>query len=45
MDLLDELTISDVSATTQDTFIKECEDGNTDIDDYPGKRELKNFST
>ena len=36
MDLLDELTISDISATAQDTLIKECEGGNiSDIDDYP----------
>ena len=36
MDLLDELTISDVSTLAQDTLIKECEKGDiSDIDEYP----------
>lgn len=44
MDLLDELTISDVSATVQDTLIKECEDGNiSDIDDYPVRVDVEVF--
>ena len=44
MDLLDELTISDVSTTAQDTLIKECEDGNiSDINDYPVRIDVEVF--
>lgn len=44
MDLLDELTISDVSTTAQDTLIKECEDENiSDIKDYPVRIDVEVF--
>ena len=44
MDLLDELSISDVMTTTQDTLIKEYEDGNiSDINDYPVKIDVEVF--
>ena len=44
MDLLDELSISDVSTTAQDTLIKECEVGNiSDIDDYPVRIDVEVF--
>ena len=44
MDLLDELSISDVRATAQDTLIKECEDWNiSDINDYPVRIDVEVF--
>ena len=44
MDLLDELSISDVRTTAQDTLIKECEDGNiSDINDYPVRIDVEVF--
>ena len=44
MDLLDELTISDVSTTAQDTLIKECVDGDiSDINDYPVRIDVEVF--
>lgn len=44
MDLLDELTISDISAPAQDTIIKECEDDNiSDIDEYPVRIDVDVF--
>ena len=44
MDLLDELSISDVRTTAQDTLIKECGDGNiSDINDYPVRIDVEVF--
>ena len=38
MDLLDELSISDVRTTAQDTLIKECEDGMSTVDGKHNKK-------